>query len=46
MVGSPDAGGSRFYKDVLDHLPRAIVEEAQRRNTRYVKWLAENLFQE
>ena len=44
MVGSPDADG-RFFKDSLDRLPRAIVEETQRRNTRYVKWLAENLFQ-
>ena len=44
MVGSRDTD-ERFFKDVLDHLPRPIVEEAQRRNTRYVKWLAENLFQ-
>ena len=43
MVGSRDTDGS-FFKESLDHLPRAIVEEAQRRNTRYVKWLAENLF--
>jgi hypothetical protein len=45
MVGSRDPGSGSFFKDALDHLPRAIVEEAQRRNTRYVKWLAENLFQ-
>jgi hypothetical protein len=44
MVGSRDADG-RFFKDAFDHLPRAIVEETQRRNTKYVKWLAENLFQ-
>jgi hypothetical protein len=44
IVGSRDAGG-RFFKDALDQLPRAIVEQAQRRNTTYVKWLAENLFQ-
>ena len=43
MVGSRDTGG-RFFKDQLDHLPRPIVEETQRRNTRYVKWLADNLF--
>jgi hypothetical protein len=45
MVGSRDAGTGRFFKDGLDELPRSILEEAQRRNTRYVKWLAENLFQ-
>lgn len=44
MVGSRDPEG-KFFKDSLDQLPRAIVEEVQRRNTRYVKWLAENLFQ-
>jgi hypothetical protein len=44
MVGSPDADGS-FFKNALDHLPRATVAETQRRNTKYVKWLAENLFQ-
>src|SRR6266849_2454260 len=43
-VGSRDTDG-RFFKDSLDRLPRAIVEETQRRNTRYVNWLAENLFQ-
>jgi hypothetical protein len=45
MVGSRDADGGRFFKDVLDHLPPAVIKEAQRRNTRYVKWLAESLFQ-
>jgi hypothetical protein len=44
MVGSRDADGN-FFKDALNHLPRAIVAEAQQRNTKYVKWLAENLFQ-
>ncbi len=44
MVGSPDTDGS-FFKNSLDRLPGAIVEETQRRNTGYVKWLAENLFQ-
>ncbi len=43
MVGSHDRDG-RFFKDALDHLPIAVVQEAQRRNTGYVKWLAENLF--
>ena len=31
--------------ELLDHLPGAIVNETQRRNKKYVKWLAENLFQ-
>jgi len=44
IVGSRDTDGS-FFKDSLDHLPHGLVEEARRRNTRYVKWLAENLFQ-
>ena len=44
MVGSRDADGD-FFKHALDHLPRATVAETQRRNTKYVKWLAENLFQ-
>jgi hypothetical protein len=44
MVGSRDADGN-FFQDALNHLPRAIVAEAQQRNTKYVKWLAENLFQ-
>lgn len=46
-AGGPFFGASGpFFKDALDRLPHSIVEEAQRRNTRYVKWLAENLFQE
>ena len=44
MVGSRDADGN-FFKHALDHLPRATIAAAQRRNTKYVKWLAENLFQ-
>ena len=43
MVGSLDTDG-RFFKEALDHLPGAVIEETQRRNTDYVKWLAGNLF--
>ena len=43
MVGSRDADG-RFFKDSLDSLPSGVVEEARQRNTKYVKWLADNLF--
>jgi hypothetical protein len=43
MVGSRDADG-RFFKEALDRLPRALIEETQRRNSKYVEWLAENLF--
>jgi hypothetical protein len=43
MVGSRDVDG-RFFKEALDRLPRAVIEETQRRNTRYVKWLAANLW--
>ena len=43
MVGSRAADG-HFFKEALDQLPRAVVEEARHRNTRYVKWLAEKLF--
>ena len=42
IVGSKDADG-RFFKDALNQLPRAVVEETQRRNSEYVKWLASNL---
>jgi len=45
MVGSRDPAGREFFKDALDHLPGAIVNQTQRRNKKYVKWLAENLFQ-
>lgn len=43
MVGSPDTDG-QFFKEELDHLPSAIVEETRRRNSEYVLWLAEHLF--
>ncbi len=43
MVGCKDEDG-RFFKDHLDELPRSIVEQAQRRNKEYVKWLASQLF--
>jgi hypothetical protein len=43
MVGSRDRDG-HFFKDALDHLPRAVAAETQRRNSKYVKWLAANLF--
>ncbi len=43
MVGSKDVDG-RFFKESLDRLPRAVVDETRRRNTEYVKWLAKNLF--
>ena len=42
MVGSKDASG-KFFKEALDDLPRAVLEETRRRNTAYVKWLAKNL---
>ena len=43
MVGSRDEDG-RFFKEELDHLPAAIVNETRRRNTEYVRWLAGHLF--
>ena len=43
MVGSRDSDG-RFFKESLDHLPPAIVEETRRRNAAYIRWLATNLF--
>jgi len=43
MVGSRDEGG-RFFKEALDRLPSGVVAETRRRNARYVRWLAENLF--
>jgi hypothetical protein len=43
MVGCRDEDGV-FFKDKLDHLPPAIVEETRRRNAAYVRWLATNLF--
>jgi hypothetical protein len=42
MVGSKDAAGV-FFKDRLDALPAAIVEESRRRNTEYIQWLAASL---
>ena len=41
-VKSPD-GDRRFFKEKLDELPGDLVAEVQRRNTRYVVWLAERL---
>jgi hypothetical protein len=43
MVGSRDEDG-RFFKEALDSLPPAIVEETRRRNAGYVRWLADNLW--
>ncbi len=41
-VHSPD-GDRRFFKEKLDELPGDLVAEVQRRNTRYIVWLAEHL---
>lgn len=43
MVGSRAADG-RFFKDALDSLPFSIIAETRRRNSAYIRWLAENLF--
>jgi hypothetical protein len=47
MVGSRDVkspdGDTRFFKEKLVELPADLVAEVQRRNTRYIVWLAENL---
>ncbi len=47
MVGSRDVnapdGDHRFFKEKLDELPADLVAEVQRRNTRYIVWLAERL---
>jgi len=47
MVGSRDknapGGDVRFFKQKLDELPRDLADEVQRRNTRYIVWLAERL---
>ena len=47
MVGSRDVkapdGDRRFFKEKLDELPADLVAEVQRRNTRYIVWLAEHL---
>jgi hypothetical protein len=41
-VDAPD-GDRRFFKGKLDELPEDLLEEARRRNSRYVVWLAEHL---
>jgi tagaturonate epimerase len=43
MVGCKDEDG-RFFKQGLDELPNAVIEETRRRNKEYVKWLASHLF--
>jgi hypothetical protein len=43
MVGCRDEDG-RLFKASLDELPAPIVEEARRRNSNYVQWLATHLF--
>jgi hypothetical protein len=47
MVGSRDSkapdGDQRFFKEKLDELPADLVAEVQRRNTRYIVWLAGRL---
>ena len=42
IVGSRDNDG-RFFKEKLDALPGELVKEVQRRNSRYIVWLAEHL---
>ena len=41
-VDSPD-GDPRFFKEKIDELPLHLLAEVQRRNSRYVVWLAEHL---
>jgi hypothetical protein len=47
LVGSRDLdapdGDHRFFKEKLDEIPSALLEEVRRRNSRYIVWLAENL---
>ncbi|HXI42515.1 MAG TPA: tagaturonate epimerase family protein [Bryobacteraceae bacterium] len=47
LVGSRDArspdGDRRFFKEKLDELPCDLITEVQKRNTRYIVWLAEHL---
>jgi len=47
MVGSRDVkapdSDHRFFKEKLDEIPAELVAEVQRRNTRYIVWLAERL---
>jgi hypothetical protein len=41
-VRSPD-GDRHFFKEKLDELPGDLITEVQKRNTRYIVWLAEHL---
>ena len=41
-IHSPD-GDHRFFKEKIDELPEDLIREVQRRNSRYVVWLAEHL---
>jgi hypothetical protein len=47
LVGSRDLaapdGDQRFFTEKIAELPRELLEEVRRRNTRYVVWLAEHL---
>jgi hypothetical protein len=47
MVGSRDSkapdGDRRFFKEKLDELSPELVAEVQKRNARYIVWLAEHL---
>jgi len=47
MVGSRDVhapdGDTRFFKDKLDELPAALIEEVRKRNAAYIVWLAAHL---
>ena len=47
MVGSRDVdspdGDKRFFKEKLDELPEDLLQKVQRRNMRYIVWLAEHL---
>ncbi|MBI3683951.1 MAG: hypothetical protein HY235_26555 [Acidobacteria bacterium] len=47
VIGSRDRhapeGDWRFFKDKLDELPEDLAAEVQRRNTKYILWLAEQL---
>ncbi len=42
-TASPD-GDTRFFKEKLDELPGDLLAEVRARNSRYVQWLASNLF--
>ena len=42
LVGSRDTDGC-FFKEKLDHLPAAVVDEVRRRNSDYIVWLANQL---